>query len=382
MPYAALARTLCAELVPLSIALAAIPSPTGFEGDKALFIRRWLKAHCGVDAAPDEVGNVTVTLKGDPGNVTQLYLAHTDTVFGDVDAITPRVEGNRVCAPSIGDNSANAAALLLTLREHLKRGVAPAQNRIIAFNVGEEGLGNLLGTRTLLARHPEVNEVIAVDANSDAVIDTAVGSLRYRVEVGTCGGHSYSAFGNPSAIHHAANIVSRLYTMDAPKRPKTTYNVGIIGGGTSVNTIAATCSMLVDLRSQDAACLNALKTQALSIIEGERGKGVRVSYECIGERPCGRPIENNPLLARIFDIRRRIGLPLKRTAGSTDCNLPLSLGIPSICLGVYRGHGAHTVEEYIEIDSIPLGLRQLLMLFFDADKAGDDADGREQTKGV
>jgi acetylornithine deacetylase/succinyl-diaminopimelate desuccinylase-like protein len=366
MQVESLSSALEKEVVSLAMALCAIPSPTGNEMEKAWYVRNWLIAQCGLTPDVDPLGNVIVRIKGSPGNTTQLYVAHIDTVFGSLAVIEPKVEGTRVYAPSIGDNSCNVAALLIALRTFLRSRQVPRQNRIIAFNVGEEGLGNLAGMHALMDRFKKiVGEVISVDANSDAVIDTAVGSVRYRVEVKTCGGHSYSAFGNPNAIRHAANIICRLYELTVPSVPKTTYNVGVIEGGTSVNSIAQSCSFLLDLRSEDINCLETLREQAEALINEERSDEAEINLKLLGERPCGRMIADTRLRDRINAIRRHVGLPIANTSGSTDCNLSLSMGIPSICFGVYRGGGAHTLEEYIEADSVGTGLRQLLYLFFD-----------------
>ncbi len=363
-----LSKELSPQIIHLAMKLASIPSPSGCEMDKSHFIRDWFVAQCAIMPDIDEIGNVTVEINGVPGQITQLYLAHIDTVFARVGTITPKIEGNCVFAPSIGDNSCNVAALMLTAKAFIDSKRTPHENRIIAFNVGEEGLGNLLGARALMQRYEgRLDQVIAIDATTGAVIDQAVGSLRYRVEVKTPGGHSYSAFGNPSAIHHAANIVQQLYSMRVPKIPKTTFNVGVIEGGTSINTIAQSCSMFIDLRSSDSDCLEALNQRATDIIRAQSGTGVEVVLTCIGERPCGQPVSDTSLIERILAIRKDIGLPLCRAAGSTDCNLSLARGIPSICFGVYRGHGAHTMEEYLYADSIETGLLQLLYLFFNVD---------------
>ncbi len=365
MPFSSESRELAPEVISLAQTLASIPSPTGFETEKAQFIRQWLMQR-GIQSDLDEAGNVVLFLPGEPGDKTQLYLAHIDTVFGNVDKIVPKTEGSTIYAPSIGDNSCNVAALLVTLEAFVQSRRKLKYNRIIAFNVGEEGLGNLCGVRAMMQRYGDrIDEVIAIDATSDAIVSTAVGSIRYRVEVKTRGGHSYSAFGNPSAIRHAAHIVEQIYGINVPKHPKTTYNVGMIEGGTSVNTIAQRCSMLLDLRSEELQCLQTLNNSVLAILNQKRNDDVTIDTVLLGERPCGIPIDDTRLVDRINAIRCSLGLPVQCTSGSTDCNLPLSLGIPSVCLGVYRGQGAHTMEESIDAGSVPLGLRQLLMLFFD-----------------
>ena len=365
MPFLAQSMQLSAKVLELAQQLASIPSPSGFESEKAKFVQRWLLDH-GIQSDIDEVGNVVVTMKAEQSDKTQLYLAHIDTVFGGLEKIVVQINGNRICAPSIGDNSCNAAALMIALHAMVDSAKKPLYNRIIAFNVGEEGLGNLRGVRALMQRYTgQIGEVIAIDATSDAIVTTAVGSIRYRVEVKTCGGHSYSAFGNPSAIHYAAQIIDRIYDIQVPKHPKTTYNVGIIEGGTSVNTIAQSCSFLLDLRSEDAGCLKALETNVLDILDDERGEHALIELSLLGERPCGIDIADTQLVDRVNAIRAEVGLPVQSISGSTDCNIPLSLGIPSVCFGVYKGRGAHTMEEYIEADSIAKGLQQLLMVFFD-----------------
>ncbi len=366
MPFSSQSIQLAPKVIELAKELASIPSPSGFESEKAKFVQQWLREH-GIQSEQDEAGNVVVTMKGEEGARTQLDLAHIDTVFGGLDKIIPETCGNRICAPSIGDNSCNVAALMIALQALVESKTTPKDNRIIAFNVGEEGLGNLRGVRALMEHYEgQIDEVIAIDATSDAIVTTAVGSIRYRVEVKTCGGHSYSAFGNPSAIHYAAHIIDRLYDIQVPKHPKTTYNVGIIEGGTSVNTIAQRCSFLVDLRSEDAECLQVLNRNVLDIIDDERRESVLIEVTLMGERPCGKDISDTRLIDRVNAVRAMLGLLIQCTSGSTDCNIPLSLGIPSVCLGVYRGRGAHTMEEYIETDSVPQGLQQLLMVFFDA----------------
>jgi tripeptide aminopeptidase len=256
---------------------------------------------------------------------------------------------------------------MLTAQSFVESGRTHKDNRIIAFDTGEEGLGNLSGIRALMAAFAgQISEVIAVDADSSAAIDRGVGSIRYRMEVKTRGGHSFSAFGNPSAIAHAAHIIDHFYGIAVPEHPKTTYNAGMIEGGTSVNTIAQRCTVLLDLRSEDAACLAELNRNVLGIVEQEKSDDVAVGLELLGERPCGN-ITGSRLVGRVNAIRKSVGLPVKWMSGSTDCNLPLSMGIPSVCLGVYRGQGAHTMEECIDATSIPQGLQQLLALFFDED---------------
>ncbi|MBQ9988865.1 MAG: M20/M25/M40 family metallo-hydrolase [Clostridia bacterium] len=349
------------ELAALTAELAAIPSPSGHERKKAEFIRNWFVRECGVTPAIDEVDNVVLKINGpEPGLIA--YLAHTDTVFGQVDKIEPVERDGRLYAPSIGDDSCNAAALMLVTRRYLQENKTGGKSRLIVFNVGEEGLGNLRGVRHIMACWP-VTELVAIDGTLDELITAGVGSLRYRITVSTEGGHSWTRFGNKNAIYYAARLIKKLQEMSVPLSPKTTYNVGTVNGGTSVNTIAQHCEMLLDLRSEDAACLEAVRDQTFACIESERIDGVTIETECLGDRPVGPNQEQSALVQHILAIRAEMGLSATTVAASTDCNIPLSMGVPSACFGVYLGKGAHTMEEYLELDSLPTGLNLLWRIF-------------------
>jgi acetylornithine deacetylase/succinyl-diaminopimelate desuccinylase-like protein len=184
--------------------------------------------------------------------------------------------------------------------------------------------------------------------------------LRYEVEVKTTGGHSWSDFGNDNAIAVAARIIAELYSVRVPTAPQTTYNVGMINGGISVNTIAGYAAFLIDLRSEDTAQLAWLDRTFLSITERHSGRDIVISCKQIGERPVGRNSEPCALKSRIFAIRKIYGMDTVFEPLSTDANIPLSLGIPSVAFGIYRGGGAHTLGEYIELDSMTVGLSILL----------------------
>lgn len=356
-----------AQVEALAIELCQIVSPTGHEQEKAAFVQRWLKEQAGTDSVIDEVGNVVVHIDGTPGEQTFLYLAHIDTVFGNLSSIQVRREGDKIIAPSIGDNSCSVAALMKLVQIVHRFNARPKENLIIAFNVGEEGLGNLRGVRQLMKDYgAQIDAVISIDTSNQCVVDRAVGSYRYEIEVKTVGGHSWSSFGNPSAIYHASKLVTALHEMHVPRHPKTTFNVGVIQGGTSVNTIAQSCRMLLDLRSEDAQCLKDVDEQAMQIVRRAQCKEAQVIATRIGERPCGIEVDQQALLSRLRPIREELGLSMDLCASSTDLNIPLSMGVPSLCFGAYIGHGAHTQQEYLLASSIPDGLRQLLRFVFAA----------------
>ncbi|MEE8304243.1 MAG: M20/M25/M40 family metallo-hydrolase, partial [Candidatus Tectomicrobia bacterium] len=236
---------------------------------------------------------------------------------------------------------------------------------IFAANVGEEGLGNLCGIRALLATwQGQIDTVIAVEGHGvDEVRHAGIGSTRLEVSFQAPGGHSWGAFGTPSAIHALGLGIQKIARLKVPQRPKTTYNVGLVEGGESINTIAPRARMFIDLRSVDPAALQRLETQLDHLIrEVEQQTDVKVTRRIVGKRPAAALPVQHPLCQGIQAIRKQLRLrPAMFSAASTDANLPLSQQIPAVCLGITRGAQAHTVKEYIDIAPIPRGLQQLFL---------------------
>lgn len=348
------------KILDLAVELCQIPSPTGHEEKKADFIRQWLKGISGRDADLDEAGNVIYTLPASGSGSFFVYAAHMDTVFGEETTICPSIAGNRILAPSIWDNSINIAGLLFLVRWMEKAGIPPRRNILFVFDTGEEGYGNLKGIRYLFESWKgRICGLLAVDIGYDGVIDKAVGSRRYSVLIETKGGHSWLDFGAENAIAIASQIIAGLYSIHLPPAPKTTYNAGIIKGGTSVNTIAGASEIQIDLRSEDAKCLSELENKFLQIVEGFQSPDVNIYCTLTGDRPCGSGSPTSDLMARVIRIRQELGLGLDFGAGSTDANIPLSLGIPAVSFGVCNGGDAHTLQEYIETDTLETGIRHL-----------------------
>ena len=205
--------------------ICAIPSPTGEEGLKAEEIKGRLGA-MGYEPHLDAAGNVIAVLPGKSGKA-MLYAAHMDTVFGGLGDIRPKTEGNRLYAPSIGDNSMNVAGLLYLAQWCRLNDWQPTDDMIFVFDVGEEGLGNLKGIKqAVLDYKHRLIGVVAVDGGYEAVADRGVGSRRYRVTITAEGGHSWADFGHDSAIAEAAGIIAKIHALPLAEQPKTTYNVG------------------------------------------------------------------------------------------------------------------------------------------------------------
>ena len=215
-----------------------------------------------------------------------------------------------------------------------------------------------------------MKEFITLDGPMDKLVTRAVGSMRYQVEIRTRGGHSYGDFGQPNAIARMAELIAKLYQIPVPKGAKTTFNVGTISGGTSVNTIAQQAQMLYEFRSESRDNLKYMEEQFMELIhQAEDMEDMEVSLTLVGERPCGGDVEEEAQ-EELLDRARRtvqeiVGVKPQESAGSTDCNIPLSLGIPSVCAGAYYGKGAHTREEYVEMSSLLDGCRLALSLVLD-----------------
>lgn len=360
------------ELLSLLEALCHIPAPSGHEEQRAAFIQRWLLEQCSLPSRMDDAKNVLVEFPGASGGDTSrtkksisdgilLFTAHTDTVFPDTDPMPVVRTSERISSPGVGDDTACTAILMIFLK-YKKRELSSCPHPLLfAFNSCEEGLGNLKGSRQIMHDYgSRIREMTSFDGGVRGICNRAVGSLRYRILIRTRGGHSYNNFGSPNAIEAQCSLISRLYQMRLPDQGRNTFNVGVIEGGTSVNTIAQSCSCLFEYRSdtrESLAAMDAWFHDTLKQFQAQR-PGIALDLELIGERPCSGDVDPDymrKLTGRALSSMRRFSDsdPLIGS-GSTDCNIPLSLGIPAICFGGLLGDGVHTREEYV---SIPLLLQ-------------------------
>ena len=340
--------------------LAQIPAPSNHEDRRAQFCLDWLRSKGAEGAYIDEALNVIYPIADTGENDLMVFMAHSDVVFPDTKPLPLKIENGRIYCPGVGDDTANAVALLTVAGYLAEKKLTPKDcGVLLVINSGEEGLGNLKGSKQIMADFgSRVKEFITFDGNATAIVTKAVGSRRYRITVTTEGGHSYGKFGAPNAIAQLAQLITRLYQVQVPALGKTTYNVGTISGGTSVNTIAQEASMLYEFRSDEREGLAFMQAQFDAIVEEFRSNGVRIKTEVVGDRPCGLDVDNSLLAQRAAKaVECHYGLSPALTSGSTDCNVPLSMGIPAICPGCVLGAGAHTREEYVEIDSLLPGLK-------------------------
>lgn len=356
------------DVIELAQRICAVPAPTGSEQQRADFVVTLLRER-GYTPVIDAIGNVYVRRGEQHEKPVLMLLAHIDTVFPIQTPISIRQEDGRVYGPGIGDNSLSVATMI-TLLELLDRLDWQTETAILAVaNVGEEGLGNLRGARAAIERHrSEIGAVIAIDGQQGSLVHAAVGSFRWRITVNGPGGHSFGSFGMPNAIYGLARIMVAIAEVKVPEEPKTTFNIGIIEGGTSVNTIAASASALLDLRSTDMGMLEQLVEQMRHIILHLPGPGVGLKVEIteLGMRPAGRREREDPLIQLAARALKWIDVEPQYVAASTDANIPISLGIPAVCTGVTYGDKAHTLDEYIEIAPVEKGLAYLLRLCIEA----------------
>ncbi len=357
--YIALSRDEAYELL---LTLAQIPAPSNDEGKRAEFCRAWLASQGAEGVYIDDALNVVYPIGCDGDKPLTVYMAHSDVVFPDLDPLPLHVEDGKICCPGVGDDTANVVALLMAAKYVAEKKLAQQDGGVLlVVNSGEEGLGNLRGSRAIMEHYGKrVREFITFDGYYTGLTQRAVGSMRYRVEIETEGGHSYEKFGNRNAIAYLASLIDTLYTVKVPTGGKTTYNVGTISGGTSVNTIAQHAEMLYEFRSDVPEHLSVMERHFRAAIDFYRAKGIEVKVTLLGERPCGEA-NDKKAHAALLDraaaaVRKHYGVEPKRTSGSTDCNIPLSMGIPSVCVGCVDGGGAHTREEFVRIDSLLPGI--------------------------
>lgn len=346
--------------------ICEVPAPTGNEQARAQLVASLLRKR-GYTPEIDAINNV-YTRRGKRGNgPVLLLLAHTDTVFPQATPISIERNADILRGPSIGDNSLSVAAMISTLDILDELGRETDADIVAVADVGEEGLGNLLGARTAVERYREkLGAVIAIDGKLGRITHIAVGSKRWRITVRGPGGHSYGAFGTPSAIHGLGRIIAALADLQVPREPKTTYNVGIIEGGTSVNTIASRATALLDLRSADVASLDRVADQVRAIVQQRAGPGLQTEIEVLGERPAGERSQSDPLVQLAAEALTWLGIEPKYEASSTDANVPISLNIPAVCIGITQVEQAHTLEEFVHVQPIGNGLAQLVRLCIEA----------------
>lgn len=265
------------QALDLLIELAQIPAPSNHEEKRAEFCASWLRRQGADGVYIDDALNVIYPIGCTDNNPIAVFMAHSDVVFPDTTPLPLCIEDGRIKCPGVGDDTANVVALLMTAKYIAEKKLTPANcGVLLVVNSGEEGLGNLKGSRKIMENFGDrIVEFITFDGSVNAIVNRAVGSRRYCIGIDTEGGHSYGAFGNRNAIAYLASLINTLYTIKVPSMGKTTYNVGTISGGTSVNTIAQHAEMLYEFRSDEREALNIMEQHLNAAIEFYRAKGIQ-----------------------------------------------------------------------------------------------------------
>ncbi|MGQ0712565.1 MAG: M20/M25/M40 family metallo-hydrolase [Gemmatimonadaceae bacterium] len=338
--------------------ICEIPAPPFAEARRAEEFRRRLAALGLRDARIDSEGNVIARRRGTGRGPAVVLSGHLDTVFPETTDVTVTREGTLMKGPGIGDDCRGLAVVLVVARALESAGVPTVGDIVFVGTVGEEGAGNLRGVRHLFTKEMKdsIDYFISVDGTGLGTTRRAVGSHRYRVTYEGPGGHSYGAFGMPNPAHALGRAIAGIAELRVPREPKTTFSVGILEGGTSVNSIPAAAAMDVDLRSESPAALDSLDADfraALSrALEAEHARWpesrvrLRVKIDTIGIRPAGAQPDTARIVRAAQDAARALGFSTELGAGSTDANLPMSLGIPAITIdGGGEGRGSHSLAE-------------------------------------
>lgn len=351
------------EAFDLLVELAQIPAPSNHEEKRAEFCKCWLEAQGAEGVYIDDALNVIYPIGCQQGKPIAVFAAHSDVVFPDMESLPLHISDGWIHCPGVGDDTGNVAALLMAAKyiaEHKLQ--SKDWGILIVINSGEEGLGNLKGCRKLFEDYAgRVREFVTFDLSSFRLYDRAVGSRRFEISIKTRGGHSLNDFGSPNAIACMAEVINSLYRVQVPPKGRTTYNVGTITGGTSVNTIAQDAKMLYEFRSDEREALDWMQSKLDEILDEYRSRGVQIECHIVGDRPCSGDVDPaalKNLADRASDAAVQwFGVEPQRLSASTDCNIPLSLGIPSVCIGCLHGEGEHTREEKVEISSLLPGLK-------------------------
>lgn len=355
------------EAVALLEELGKIPAPSHKEGKRAAFCKKWFEQTGCNEVWIDEAQNVICKFNCNQYEDIVVLMAHTDVVFDDLEELPMTRKGNILSAPGIGDDTANLVNLMMGAKflvyhsHQLKTGI------MIVANSCEEGLGNLKGCKEIFNNYGNrIRAFYSFDCYLSACTSIPVGSHRYRIQIQTEGGHSYQDFGRDNAIHIAAQIINDLYQIEPPAEEITTYNVGKITGGTTVNSIPQEAELLYEYRSCSEKCLKEMEQKFLQVIEKFRRQGKKVNVEILGIRPGAGASDRTELenwtKQNVVCIREFYDGEMDVSPRSTDANIPLSMGMLANTIGTVRGGGAHTREEWVDLDSIPAGMGIVLSI--------------------
>jgi len=362
------------RIIEEQIRICEIPAPPFKEDQRGHELQRLFQNLGLQDVRIDKAGNVIGARPGTSRRPNLVFSAHLDTVFPEGTNVKVTRDGHVLKGPGIGDDCRGLAVMLGTIQAlNEAKAQTPGTITFVA-DVGEEGLGDLRGAKNLFydSLKDQIDRFISVDGVGLGATNIGVGSLRYRVTFKGPGGHSYGAFGMANPIHAMGRAIDKIADFEVPTTPKTTFNVGRAGGGTSVNAIPYEAWMEVDMRSADDASLKALDRKFNAAVRAaleeenrrwnDRGK-LTVSAELVGIRPAGQTPKDSPIVQTTIAVSRALGIPEVLREGSTDSNVPMNLHIPAVTIsGGGGGKGAHSLNEVFDTTDSWQGTQRAILL--------------------
>jgi acetylornithine deacetylase/succinyl-diaminopimelate desuccinylase-like protein len=350
-----------------------VPAPPFKEGARGQLLRRTFMELGLQNVRVDRVGNVLGDRPGQAPRPRLVVAAHLDTVFPEGTPVSVTRQGNVLRGPGIGDNCRGLAALVSVVRSLNAGSVRTAGTVTFVANVGEEGLGDLRGVKALFGEtlKGQVDRFVSIDNAGIHVSAVGVGSYRYRVTFKGPGGHSFSQFGLPNPANALGRAIAKIAEFRVGSTPRTTFNVGRIGGGTSVNAIPFDAWMEVDMRSSDPAALNELDGRFKKAVDAavaeenaRWGRGtVTAVKELVGNRPAGQVRDDAPIMQTALAVARALRLPAMQSESSSDSNLPMSMGIPAITIGAGgESYDAHAITEWFDASNAWRGTQNAVLL--------------------
>jgi tripeptide aminopeptidase len=352
-------------VVQQALAIQHIPAPTFYEEPRAAYVMEQFNKLGLVSVEMDGLYNVYGCLPGINRSIPGIMIsAHTDTVFPQKTDLKSSVKEDLIYGAGLGDNSMGVAGMLGLIAALQRQNLTPECDLWFVATTREEGLGDLGGMRAAFEKlRTQVASVINLEGLAFGhIYHAGIAVRRLHIKASAPGGHSWLHFGRQSAIHSIMELGARITSINPPQNPRTTYNIGMIEGGQSINSIATSAGLWLDLRSEELTALQSLEKQVRSQVESISKPELKLEIEVVGDRPAGSISTSHPLVQGAMAALAQVGARGSLETGSTDANVPLAIGYPAVTIGITRGGNAHRLDEYIETKPIEAGLRQLTLL--------------------
>ncbi len=352
-------------VVEQGIAIQQIAAPTFSEKVRAEYVAKLFGQFGLQNITVDDLYNVTGLMQGkQPQQAGIMVSAHTDTVFSVSTDLTIRKDNDLIYGPGLGDNSVGVSGMLGLIAIMKKLNIQPACDIWFVANTREEGLGDLGGMKAVFEQlRQRIQYVINLEGMAYGhVYHAGIAVRRLHITAQGEGGHSWLNFGRTSAIHGIIELGAQITRLRPPESPRTTFNIGIIEGGQSINTIAAEAGLWLDLRSEESAALARFEREVRKIVDTASKPNLTFNIDVVGDRPAGSISTSHALVQAALAALEQTGVKGSLENGSTDANVPLAAGCPAVTIGITRGGNAHRSDEYIEVSPVAGGMRQLLLL--------------------